>query len=135
MNVRLEVQKDKDDCGLACLAMISSRSYAEVKQKAVEIGFRKKGKYGFNTTDLKKLGEAFDVKLGYRCIPFKSLSLVPSVAILAINYKEDSGNWHWVVFKRENSEEFVLDPNYSLKKNKRTDFGRMNIGWWLKVST
>ena len=42
--------------------------------------------------------------------------------------------WHWVVFVREDSGCYVLDSKQALKQHRRTDFGRMQPKWYLKVN-
>lgn len=132
---KIVLQSESDDCGMACIAMLAGCPYVKVRSEAEKIGYGRRGRYGLDTSQVKKLGEAVGLIMGYRCIPFVGLSNIPDTSLLAINYSEASGNWHWVVFKRESGDEYMLDPKGSLKKNRRTDFGKINIGWWLRVST
>lgn len=42
--------------------------------------------------------------------------------------------WHWAVFVREGTKQYVLDSKKALKSNIRTDFGRMKPKWHIKVN-
>lgn len=131
---RIVLQRESDDCGIACIAMLARIPYEKIRPIAEEFGYGRKGRYGLDTSQVKKLGEAAGLLMGYRCIPFVRLESIPDISLLAINYSEESGRWHWVVFKREMGEAYILDPKDNLKKSRRTDFGKMTIGWWLRVS-
>lgn len=134
--MRRVVQEDATGCGLACIAMLSGRKYQEVKNLAVsDLDFDNEGYFYTGTRDLVQLGESFGLKVGTRRRKFKKFDLLPNKAILAINYKEKSDTWHWVVFHRSNKEQYVLDPKKSIKNTKRKDLLRIakNTTHWLAV--
>lgn len=66
---------------------------------------------------------------------FVSWETLPDRALLAIKWhREKTGPaWHWVVFVREGSDRYVLDPKKALRTNRRTDFGRMKPKWFIRV--
>ena len=108
--MRRVIQEDTTGCGLACIAMLSGRSYKEVRNLALkELGFEDNGEFYTGTSHLVSLGQEFDLKIGKRRRKFKSFDLLPNKVILAINYKEKSDTWHWVVFHRTNKEQYILD--------------------------
>lgn len=134
--MRRVIQEDTTGCGLACIAMLSGRKYKEVRKAALsELQFDEGGEFYTGTSDLVYLGQGFDLKIGKRRRKFKGFDLLPNKAILAINYKEKSDSWHWVVFHRNNKEQYVLDPKKSIKTAKRTDLTRIakNTTHWLGV--
>lgn len=126
------LQEDASGCGIACIAMLADRPYQKVRQLAVDhLGYHKTSKEFYTgTRELKQLGKLLNLKIGYRCIPFRDYSKVPGLAILAVNFSENTGLWHWVVFRRDQDGPYVLDPLRRVKKTRRTDFGRMKVGWW-----
>ena len=136
-SVRL-VTADTDtdaSCGLACVAMIAGCSLSKVRKLALEMGYGKDGTFYTDASDLRKLASCVGVTFARRKRRFRSWDEIPHRSVVAINYKEDSNEWHWVVFVRQDNHCSVLDPNQSLKSGKRTDFGRMkkNAKWYLSV--
>lgn len=141
MKIRRIKQEDNTGCGLACIAMLARTDYKEVREKAIEFGIRRNGKFYTNTRDLHKLGQAFDVKTNQRrvrCVDkrikerpdTKARFVLPDTAILAINERND-GVWHWVVYRRTPRDEYFLDPRS--KREERRDFGRIRIESYIKV--
>ncbi len=86
------------------------------------------------TKDIRELGGHFNNKVGKRRRKFKSFDALPDTAILAINYKEKSDTWHWVVYIRTANDEFIYDPRKEIKTDKRRDFGRFKASWYLCVN-
>ncbi len=137
MAIRRIVQKDRTGCGLACIAMLAECEYSQVKKAYLELFERASNdEYYTRAPDLRKLGQAFSLDIGGRRRKFKNFQDLPKLAILAINYREDEGTWHWVVFCRTADEKFVLDPKKSVKSERRTDFGRLakNTRWFVSVA-
>ncbi|HYP15945.1 MAG TPA: hypothetical protein VEQ65_01930, partial [Opitutus sp.] len=66
---------------------------------------------------------------------FRTWAELPDLALLAIKWHvERTGPaWHWVVFVRDASGEYVLDPKRALRTNRRTDFGRMKPKWFIRI--
>ena len=127
-------QEDPTGCGLACIAMLAGFDYKAVRELAIEkLGFDDSGTFYTDTKDLRGLASIFNIELGKRKRRFKSFGELPEIAILAINYKEDSDTWHWVVYRRTSNDEFVYDPKTKIKTDKRQDFYRINAKWFLPV--
>ena len=128
-------QEDPTGCGLACIAILAGVSYTEIRKIAVDdLEFDESGLFYTGTTHLRKLASKYNIKLSKRRRQFKSLEALPEKAILAINYDGNVDTWHWVIYRRTLNEEFVYDPKRSIKSNKRTDFSRMKIKWFLQVT-
>lgn len=127
-------QGDPTGCGLACIAMITNNDYNKVRALAVrELGFDDSGTFYTNTKHLRDLANNFQIELGKKRRQFKSFERLPDTAILAINYKEELDTWHWVVYHRTSTDQFVYDPKKNIKTNKRRDFGRIKARWFLPV--
>lgn len=134
--MRRVVQKDATGCGLACIAMLAERKYEEVKSLAMEeLNFEIDGYFYTQTKHLVALGNKFNIKIGKRRRKFKGYKFLPDKAILAINYDKEFNSWHWVVYHRSASGDYVLDPGKNIKQNKRTDLDRIasKTKHWLGV--
>ena len=131
---RVTADTDNDaSCGLACIAMIAGCSLPEVGKLALEMGYGKGGTFYTDASELRKLASCVGVAFARRKRKFKSWDEIPQRSVVAINYKEDSNEWHWVVLVREGKHPYVLDPN-PCRSEGRTDFGRMkNVKWYLPV--
>jgi len=130
------IQQEITGCAIASAAALAGVSYATAKRIASGLGISAQDPSLWSDTDhirrlLKKLGiaSAPDEK------PFRSWRSLPDRALLSIKWHREKGvpYWHWVVFVRENGEEFVLDSKKGLAKNRRTDFGRMKPKWFIEI--
>ena len=127
MKLRRLIQRDTTGCGLACVAMIAGKKYAEVKRKAIELGLvDSNGPFRTSCGELRMLVKAIggEALIGRKATYWASL---PDLAIAGINYREKKNEWHWVVFVREGKDTYVLDPWHKIKTTKRRDFGRMRL--------
>jgi len=119
-------QEDRTGCGIACVAMLSGATYAEVKRVAAIVlgwGVSQRTFYT-STSQLQYLLLEMNVS-SLRGRSIHKWSSMPDAAIAGINYNDKRGAWHWVVFCREDGREYVMDPQ--AKRNVRTDFGRMRL--------
>ncbi|HFD32939.1 MAG TPA: hypothetical protein ENJ28_09580 [Gammaproteobacteria bacterium] len=127
-------QADPTGCGLACIAMLASSDYNNVREVAIkQLGFNDSGTFHTSTKDLRELARKFKIELGKRRRKFKRFEGLPETAILAINHMDASDTWHWVVYRRRSNDTFVYDPKKSIKTNKRRDFGHIKARWYLPV--
>jgi ABC-type bacteriocin/lantibiotic exporter with double-glycine peptidase domain len=118
--MKIVYQREKYDCGIACVAMIIQRyagySYEASYDSAKKVMFDNDRIRRTYTYDLKIALAEFGVKVGYRRIGFKKLSPtdmgLPFDAILSTKQTK-SGNWHWMVWDFQNK--ILLDP-WQLKK-------------------
>jgi ABC-type bacteriocin/lantibiotic exporter with double-glycine peptidase domain len=119
-------QDHRTGCGIACIAIISEKTYQEAMVIAKDVLDWSNSKRSFYTQsdDLKKILKSMGF-FSQRNRAIRKWSSMPNLAIAAINYNQSTGHWHWVVFCRDHEGEYVLDP--LSKKEKRTDFDRMKL--------
>ena|SRR5882724_3394047 len=131
------VQEERTGCGIASVAALAGVSYMRAKAQANKLGiFAEDPKLWSDTKYVRALLHKFGVSVSEREQKFVSWEKVPDLALLAVKWHLAQGKpfWHWVVFVRERESAYVLDPKKALKKNKRTDFGRMKPKWFIKVN-
>ena len=130
------VQEEVTGCGIASVANVVGRSYAEMKEIANSMGIYATDESLWSDTQyVRKMLSKFGIRTSENEIPFESWSTLPDVALLSIKHHKENGKdfWHWVVFKRVNGEEFVLDSASYLPSNIRTDFIEMQPKWLIEV--
>ena len=130
------IQLEKTGCAIASSAAIAGISYAKAKQLANSLGiYASDSKLWSETKPVRTLLKQLGYKTSKNETPFKNWESLPDHALLAIKWHRENGKpyWHWVVFVRDNKKVYVLDSKSSLKSNIRTDFGRMNPKWFIKV--
>ncbi len=117
-------QRNKSDCGVACLAMLCDVTYDEAKET---IPWRRRGVIGGTVTKQLRIGA---LKLGYltSSTPQHRLKVVrkpdtwegmpvpmtsdwwytiPNNSLVKIQWGDSpGGDWHWVVWKKEK----IYDP-------------------------
>lgn len=130
------VQRDRTGCGIAAVAAITGETYVAVKRAA--------GKLGISVDDprlwsdprpMRQLLAHFGVAAGAGEAPFHGWQRLPACALLAIKWhREKTGPaWHWVVFVRAPDGAAVLDSKRGLRRNRRTDFGRIQPKWFIRL--
>lgn len=130
------IQKETTGCGIASVANIIGRSYAEVKAKANLMGIYADDEALYSDTEyVRKLLNEYGVKISDTETPFDSWETLPDMALLAIKYHEENGHyfWHWVIFKKSAGKSIVLDSAAYLEQNQRTDFGSMKPKWFIEI--
>lgn len=130
------VQEEKTGCGIASVANILGKTYAQMKARANALGIYADDKALWsNTQYVRALLADAGVLTGEAEIPFESWQKLPNLALLAIKYHQDEGRnfWHWVVFKRIENQAYVLDSASYLPSNVRTDFTEMQPKWFIEV--
>lgn len=128
------IQEDSTGCGLACIAMLANKTYKTVRKVAERLEIKNQDKFYTGTKDLRELSQYFGIDIGFKRVKFNSYKSLPNIAILAINYREKSENWHWVVYYRTDNDEYVLDPKKTIKTDRRKDFSRITPKWYIKVN-
>lgn len=130
------VQEETTGCGIAAVANILGKSYSEMKAIAntMEISAADQSLWS-DTQYVREMLARSGVETSADEISFESWEALPDLALLAIKYHQQEGKnfWHWVVFKRENSEAVVLDSASYLPANIRTDFEAMQPKWFIEV--
>jgi hypothetical protein len=130
------IQEETTGCGIASVANIIGKSYSELKEVANSMGIYASDKSLWSDTQyVRKMLTSFNIETSKNELPFKSWKELPNVALLSIKHHQEDGKdfWHWVVFKRENKELFVLDSASYLSSNIRTDFNEMHPKWYIEV--
>ncbi len=134
--MKLVLQKDVTGCGFACVAMLAGTTYKIVKnaanQKQISV---EDPKLWSETKYIRTLLTHFGINISPSEKPFQNWNQLPNLALLAIKWHQKKGDtyWHWTIFVRKKTESYVLDPKSSLKKNKRTDFGRIKPKWYIEI--
>jgi len=131
------IQKEKTGCAIASSAAIAGISYDKAKKVADKLGISASNKKLWSEANhIRQLLAAFKIKTSEKETPFSSWESLPDCALLSIKWHIEAGKpyWHWVVFVRDSSGEYVLDSSKRLKKNIRTDFGKINPKWFIEVT-
>jgi len=132
MKIRHVFQPDDTGCGIACTAMLTGKTYQEVKQQMISIKV-----FRFNAQDW---GTSFkDIKLilsknNIHTMPkrkFRRWCHIPAkIAIVSTSHSK-KGDWHWVVFVRDSIGHYIYDPG---KRRKRIrDLRGKRCGHFIEV--
>lgn len=130
------VQEEISGCGIASVANILGKSYAEIKAMANAMGIHAEDKSLWSDTRyVRRLLASAGVEASAGETPFESWSKLPDLALLSIKHHREEGRnfWHWVVFKRLEGQAVVLDSAGYLPSNIRTDFDEMQPKWFIEV--
>jgi hypothetical protein len=136
MTMKPVVQNERTGCGIASVAALAGVSYTRVKTRANKLGiFADDPKLWSDTGYVRTLLGKYGMSASRKERKFVSWKQLPDLALLAIKWHREKGKpfWHWVVYVRENELSYVLDSRKALKKNRRTDFGRMKPKWFIEV--
>ncbi|MBI9080607.1 MAG: hypothetical protein JEY79_12820 [Pseudodesulfovibrio sp.] len=117
------IQEDPTGCGLACVSMVVSASYAEVRKLAIEhLGFDSVGPFYTDLDDLRYMLDWYGYGL-LRWTPFKSYKPISPVSIMGIERNGSGVEDHWVVHVKCGLDRYVFDPSRTVKTVQRRD-------WW-----
>lgn len=131
------IQQEATGCAIASTAALAGISYAAAKKVANSIGiYADDSTLWSDTAHIRRLLKHYNIKSSVNEVTFKNWQSLPDLALLAIKWHQEKGKayWHWVVFVRDGNGEYVLDSKKALKKNKRTDFGRIKPRWFIEIS-
>lgn len=139
---KLIPQQDRFDDLLACVAMLSGKSLADVRKQAEHFGLPKTGPYwvGIDMTAKLLMNLGGLVATGYK--EFTSFAALPDVAILLIDYDEatEIGRhviWHHIRgTKDQQSFSYVIDPALHIAASQQmsTEFGHLKPAWYVEVT-
>ena len=135
MQIKRIIQDDATGCGLACVAMIVGATYAEVKKVALDNGILEEKRTFYTISrDLISLLNYFNFKaeIGREVSHWSSIQ---SLSIVAINFRESSNSWHWVVYVPDENQGYVLDPHKKIKKEQRRDLSRMRLRSYIPIDS
>jgi ABC-type bacteriocin/lantibiotic exporter with double-glycine peptidase domain len=130
------IQQEATGCGIACAATLAGISYSKAKKLANSLGiFAQDCRLWSDTSAVRKLMRHLKINLAKNEKVFRGWDNLPDRALLAIKWHKEKGIpfWHWAVFLRQGGQACVLDSKKSLKKNIRTDFGRIQPKWFIEV--
>jgi ABC-type bacteriocin/lantibiotic exporter with double-glycine peptidase domain len=130
------VQEETTGCGIASVANILGKTYAEMKAIANAMGiYAEDTSLWSDTHYVRRLLSHAGVKTSADELPFESWETLPNTALLSIKHHQENGKdfWHWVVFKRVQGEAAVLDSASYLPSNIRKDFADMQPKWFIAV--
>lgn len=115
-------QNRSSGCGIACVAMISGKTYDQVRQLMFPDG-RKRNFYT-DWNDIKSALDKLNIRRDKRPFSVKNWESIDSRSIVACS-KKKSGNWHWVVVDKGQ----VFDPLKSepVSRSRRIPFSFLRI--------
>ena len=132
------IQRERTGCGIAAAAALAGLTYARAKSVAAGLGISAADERLWSETGqvrrlLRHLG--IQARRGER--RFSAWEALPDLALLAVKWHVENARpcWHWVVFVRDARGARVLDSKKGLRRNARTDFGRMRPKWFIAVSS
>jgi hypothetical protein len=134
--MKLVIQLEPTGCGIASAAAIAGTTYSRAKSAAHALGIDAADpRLWSETRHVRRLLAHFGVRVARSGTPFRSWDALPDLALLSIKWHREKGRpaWHWVVFTRAGGRARVLDPKKGLRRNARTDFGRMKPKWYIPV--
>lgn len=108
INIKRIEQKDEYGCGIACVAMVTGKTYPQAKKFFMNrIFLPTDGKPHTRHYQLRRaLGK---LKIATRKKAFRNWRSIESISIVPINRRLDGG-WHWVVFVPNGVRSYILDP-------------------------
>jgi len=130
------LQEEITGCGIASAAAIAGVSYAAAKKAADGLGISAEdARLWSDTAHMRRLLDHYGFRAMRNEVPFRSWDALPDIALLAIKWHVERKRpfWHWVVFARDGNGAYVLDSKKSLRRHRRTDFGRMKPKWFIEV--
>lgn len=132
------VQEETTGCGIAAVANILGKTYAEMKAVANAMGIHAADKSLWSDTQyVRRMLSSAGVQTSADELPFESWDALPDLALLSIKHHQEEGRnfWHWVVFKRIDGRPLVLDSASYLPSNIREDFHAMQPKWFIEVKS
>ena len=130
------IQEESTGCGIAAVANILGKTYAQMKAIANAMGiYAMDTSLWSDTQYVRRMLASAGVTTSADEIPFSSWDALPELALLSIKYHRQGAKdfWHWVVFKRVDGQPVVLDSASYLPSNIRTDFETMQPKWFITV--
>jgi len=126
-------QGDEKGCGIACVAMVTGKTYRQAKKFFLERVFlpmerKPHTRHNQLRRALQKLRIATEKRV------FRNWRSINSLSIVPINRRLDGG-WHWVIFVPNGIRPYILDPAPG-KGRRRYDFRGMKArGLYIAIKT
>lgn len=130
------IQEETSGCGIAAVANILGKTYAEMQAIANGMGIYASDEALWSDTQyVRRLLAQAGVQTSTSEIPFVAWETLPDLALLSIKHHQEQGIhfWHWVVFRRMDNKPCVLDSASYLPANIRYDFDAMLPKWFIEV--
>ena len=128
-------------CGIACVAMIAGENLAVVIKKAIEIFEWNPKTVETDSRTSKKEILRLLAEYGFSQVctfkKFTSWKNIEGLNLVAVRYNLKTGNWHWIVAKRDRATLKIYDPEnespVEFRKKEKPD-GRTYRGkWFLRI--
>lgn len=132
------IQQETTGCGIASVANIVQRPYAEVKAVANRLGIYAADSQLYSDTQyVRRLLAEYQMDTDSTETPFTTWQQLPDTALLAIKWHLEQGQpfWHWCVFRRINGQAMVLDSAAYLTENCITDLSQLTPKWSIAVQS
>ena len=136
--IQAVVQQDRTGCAIASVAALAGITYTDAKRVATRLGISvEDSSLWSSTAHVRRLLAELQLKVAPRERSFRSWKQLPNRALLAIKWHQERTGpaWHWVVFVRDASDAYVLDPKKALRTNRRRDFGRIKPKWFIEIAS
>jgi ABC-type bacteriocin/lantibiotic exporter with double-glycine peptidase domain len=115
-------QEDENGCGIACVAMVTGKTYPHAKKFFLE--------QVYLPTDRKPHTRHYQLCRALRKLriatqkrAFRNWCSIERLSIVPINRRQDGG-WHWIVYVPNSGHPYILDPAPE-KGRRRYDFRGM----------
>ena len=139
---KLIPQLDRSDDLLACVAILTGKSLADVRKQAEQFGLPKTGPYWVDIDMTAKLLMNLGNLVATKYKEFTSFAALPDVAILLIDYDEDTEIGRHVIWhhirgtKDQQALSYVIDPalHISASQQMTTEFGHLKPAWYVEVT-
>lgn len=121
-------------CGIACVAMIAEKSLTVVILKAIDL-FKwdpKTVKTNSRTSrnDILRLLAKYGFSQRNTFKNFSSWANIEGLNLVAVRYNSKTGNWHWIVAKRNRTTLKIYDP----QKESPTEYREKRKARWQNLS-
>jgi hypothetical protein len=136
-------QEDRFDDALASVASIlGGKSLADVRKLAEQLGLPKTGPYWVDNDMIAKLLMNLGSLVASNYKEVTSVSALPDVAILLVDYDENTEVGRHVVFhhirgtKDQQAFSYVIDPAFWVPESQQvtTDFSHLAPAWYIEVT-
>lgn len=130
------VQEEVTGCGIASVATILGKTYAQMKSVAGNMGIHASDTSLWSDTRyVRRMLSCARIETSVHEVPFETWEALPDLALLSIKHHVEAGTafWHWVVFRRIDGQPQVLDSASYLPSNVRRDFEAMQPKWFIEV--
>jgi ABC-type bacteriocin/lantibiotic exporter with double-glycine peptidase domain len=129
------VQQTGTSCGVACVAMLAHLSYRDAFAAGVALWDQEYWDTSHRTdaAELRAMLAALGWRLG-RMVKCRTWSKIPTGALVAVQRKAKTNDWHWVVSGEDAKGPFFFDPRKNVKAIRRREFAKAPPSWYHSVT-